>query len=248
MRDLYKVLGIAATADNGRIKTAFRRRAKAFHPDLNPGDRRAEERFKELTQAYEVLRSAHARATYDAYRAQRRSAVRRRVVSSAAMMAASFALTLGSAVAVLAAHDTGSPLREGWKVVVTRMASAFVRPADGEADEWTKATSVTVARTSETEIAKASPATAVVQPGKAARRELEEKADVERVTTRPAPPGKTGAPVQAVAAKKLAAASRPPSDAERNAAALRSMVAVGDVIRTWPAEDEPRMGLGAARR
>ena len=109
VRDFYKVLGIASTADDRRIKTAFRRRAKAFHPDLNPGDRRAEERFKELTEAYEVLRSAHARATYDAYRAQRRSAARRRVAGSAALMAASFVLTLGSAFAVLAVTTPASP-------------------------------------------------------------------------------------------------------------------------------------------
>jgi hypothetical protein len=247
VRDLYKVLGIAPTADNGRIKTAFRRRAKAFHPDLNPGDSRAEERFRELAEAYEVLRSAHARATYDAYRAQRRSAVRRRVAGSAAMMAASFALTLGSAFAVLAAHDTGSPLREGWKVVVTRVASAFVRPA--EADEWTKATSVTVARMPEMEIAKAPPATAVAQPGKVPRRRVQdEQAGVEPVMTTAAPHGKAEAPVRVVTAKKFAAASRPSPDVERNEAALQSMVAIGDVSRTWPIEDEPRMGLGAARR
>jgi hypothetical protein len=163
------------------------------------------------------------------------------------MMAASFALTLGSAFAVLAAHDTGSPLREGWKVVVTRVASAFVRPA--EADEWTKATSVTVARMPEMEIAKAPPATAVAQPGKVPRRRVQdEQAGVEPVMTTAAPHGKAEAPVRVVTAKKFAAASRPSPDVERNEAALQSMVAIGDVSRTWPIEDEPRMGLGAARR
>jgi hypothetical protein len=253
VRDFYKVLGIASTADDGRIKTAFRRRAKAFHPDLNPGDSRAEERFKELTEAYEVLRSAHARATYDACRAQRRSAARRRIAGSAAMMAASFVLTLSSAFAVLAAHDTGSPLREGWKVVVTKVASAFVGPADGQADEWAKATSVALASTSETEIAKRSPkAVGPAVTAKSPRPAVADgKVNVERAKTT-APHGKAEAPVQAKTPKKLAAASRAagptPSDAERNEAALRSVVAIGDESRTWPVTDEPMMGLGATSR
>jgi DnaJ-class molecular chaperone len=75
VRNLYKVLGIASTADDRRIKSAFRNRAKAVHPDLNPGSERAEERFKELMEAYKVLRNATARAAYDALLAQRRRAV-----------------------------------------------------------------------------------------------------------------------------------------------------------------------------
>ena len=72
VRNLYKVLGIASTADDLRIKTAFRRRALTTHPDLNPGNERAEARFRELMQAYQVLRDATARAAYDAYLARQR--------------------------------------------------------------------------------------------------------------------------------------------------------------------------------
>jgi curved DNA-binding protein CbpA len=249
VRDFYKVLGIASTADDRRIKTAFRRRAKAFHPDLNPGDRRAEERFKELTEAYEVLRSAHARAAYDAYRAQRRGAARRRIASSAALMAASFMLTLGTSFAVLAVHDSGAPLRNGWQVVT----SAIARPADSDADEWTKATSVALATTSETAIAKASPTAAGPGETATARRRAvaDENTAIERAKA--TQEGTVDAPVEARAPKKLAAASRAPrpaarSLAERREAALQSIVAIGDESRTWPAEEEPRMGLGAAGR
>jgi curved DNA-binding protein CbpA len=258
VRDFYKVLGIAATADDRRIKTAFRRRAKAFHPDLHPGDRRAEERFKELTEAYEVLRSAHARATYDAYRARRRSAARRRVAGSAALMAASFMLTLGSGFAVLAVSDAGIPIRDGWQLpeFVASVVDRFARPGDSRADEWTKATSVAFANTSATDIARKAPTAAGVRPGEAAkgrqqRTETDGNAAAERAKT---PPAQDNAetPAQPKARKKVAAASRAPrpipSGAERKEADLQSVVAIGDVSRTWPTADEPFMALGATGR
>lgn len=250
MRDFYKVLGIASTADNGRIKTAFRRRAKAFHPDLNPGDSRAEKRFKELTEAYEVLKSAHARATYDAYRAQRRRVVRRRVAGSAALMATSFVMTLGSAFAALAVYNGGVPVRDGWQLpqfvekAVDGVASTFGYPVN----EWTKGTSVALANISETEIAKKSAAAA---PPAADKANSEPHA---RSKTASVEQDKPDAAVQAKAQKRVATANRPPrtspSDAERREAALQSMVAVGDERRTWPETDEdaPRMSLGAAKR
>jgi curved DNA-binding protein CbpA len=257
VRDFYKVLGIAATADDRRIKTAFRRRAKAFHPDLHPGDSRAEERFKELTEAYEVLRSAQARATYDAYRARRRSAARRRVAGSAALMAASFVLTLGSAFAVLAVSDAGIPIRDGWQLpeFVASVVDRFARPGDSRADEWTKATSVAFANTSATDIAKNAPTAVGVRPGEAAegrqRTEADGNAAAERAKTPPAQ-DKAEAPAQPKAQKKLAAASRAPrpvpSGAKRKEADLQSVVAIGDVSRTWPTADEPFMALGATGR
>lgn len=262
MRDFYKVLGIAATADDRRIKTAFRRRAKAFHPDLNPGDRRAEERFKELTEAYEVLRSAHARAAYDAYRARRRSAARRRAAGSAALMAASFVLTLGSAFAVLAVSDAGIPIRDGWQLprfvasAVDRATLTFARPADSVPDEWTKTTSVALAKTSETEIAKKAPTAVVARPGDTAnarqRTEMDENTAAERAKTPPVQ-NKAEAPAQPKAHKKLAAASRrtprpPPSGAEHKERDLQSVVAIGDESRTWRTADEPFMALGATSR
>ena len=54
-RDLYEVLGISKTADEKTIKKAYRKLAKKYHPDMNPGDKEAEEKFKEAAEAYEVL-------------------------------------------------------------------------------------------------------------------------------------------------------------------------------------------------
>ena len=65
MRDFYEVLGVERSADTLAIKSAFRRLAHQFHPDKNPGDRGAEELFKEATQAYEVLTDIGLRERYD---------------------------------------------------------------------------------------------------------------------------------------------------------------------------------------
>lgn len=55
-RDLYEVLGISKTADEKTIKKAYRKLAKKYHPDMNPGDKTAEQKFKEATDAYNILR------------------------------------------------------------------------------------------------------------------------------------------------------------------------------------------------
>jgi molecular chaperone DnaJ len=64
-RDCYEVLGIERTADAEAIKKAYRRSAIKFHPDKNPGDKSAEEKFKELGEAYEILSDPQKRALYD---------------------------------------------------------------------------------------------------------------------------------------------------------------------------------------
>ena len=96
MSDLYRVLGVAHGADNELIKGAFRRLAKTCHPDLYGGDKRAEQRFKEIHSAYETLRNPENRAAYDAVCAERRAMARRRFRSAAATLSASFALTVCS--------------------------------------------------------------------------------------------------------------------------------------------------------
>ncbi len=66
-RDYYKILDVARNASEADIKKAYRRLAMKFHPDRNPGDRDAEEKFKEAKEAYEVLSESQKRALYDQY-------------------------------------------------------------------------------------------------------------------------------------------------------------------------------------
>jgi len=67
MRDYYEILGVGREADTDAIKKAYRQLALQYHPDRNNGSREAEEKFKEATQAYEVLRDTEKRAAYDRY-------------------------------------------------------------------------------------------------------------------------------------------------------------------------------------
>lgn len=65
MSDLYRTLGVGRTADQAEIKSAYRKLAKKYHPDLNPGDTGVERQFKEVNAAYDVLGDPDKRARYD---------------------------------------------------------------------------------------------------------------------------------------------------------------------------------------
>ena len=66
-RDYYEVLGLQKGASDDEIKKAYRKLAKQYHPDLHPGDKRCEEQFKEIGEAYEVLSDPDKKARYDQY-------------------------------------------------------------------------------------------------------------------------------------------------------------------------------------
>ena len=66
-RDYYEILGVAKTASDGDIKSAYRKQAMKYHPDRNPGDHAAEEKFKEAAEAYAILADSEKRSLYDRF-------------------------------------------------------------------------------------------------------------------------------------------------------------------------------------
>jgi len=118
LRSLYGALGLRPEARDEEIKAAFRKLAKQHHPDLHAGDKGAEERFKDVNEAYAILSDPGARARYDAILSQSRSLRWQRSRSAAVIMAASFALTvtvISTAIVVQRYGDAPSLLSGGWQ-------------------------------------------------------------------------------------------------------------------------------------
>ena len=66
-KDLYGILGVDRTADDKKLKSAYRKLAKKYHPDANPGDKEAEQKFKDVGEAYAILSDPEKRKLYDTY-------------------------------------------------------------------------------------------------------------------------------------------------------------------------------------
>ena len=66
-RDYYEVLGVDKNASEDEIKRAYKKMARKYHPDLNPDNKEAEEKFKEVNEAYEVLSDSDKKARYDQF-------------------------------------------------------------------------------------------------------------------------------------------------------------------------------------
>src|SRR5262245_11656533 len=96
MSTLYHVLGLPQGASHEQVKVAFRTLARRFHPDVNAGSDAAEQRFKEVSGAYETLADPSARAAYDRALVCRAAEIRRRRWTFAATAATTFALTTGA--------------------------------------------------------------------------------------------------------------------------------------------------------
>src|SRR5712692_260744 len=66
-QDFYEILGVAKAADADELKRAYRKLAMQFHPDRNAGDKSAEQKFKDISEAYDVLKDDQKRAAYDRF-------------------------------------------------------------------------------------------------------------------------------------------------------------------------------------
>ena len=128
MSTLYQVLGLSRGASEQQLKAAFRVLARQFHPDVNAGDHSAEQRFKEVNDAYHTLADPGTRAAYDRALVCRQHQARRRFWSLARTATVTFALTAGVSLIAWWGHFAGA------RVQVSRVPSDITRtssPLDG---------------------------------------------------------------------------------------------------------------------
>ena len=143
-RCYYEVLEVERTASDGELKTAFRKLAMKWHPDRNPGDKDCEHRFKEINEAYEVLKDADKRAAYDRFghaafeqAAGRRRRLRRRFRLDLLRSCSKASFGMGGAGAAAAPAASAAP------ICATIWRSASRRPIAGKTAQVRIPTSVT---------------------------------------------------------------------------------------------------------
>jgi len=94
-RDYYEILGVSRNATDKEIKSAYRKLARKFHPDVNPGDKAAEEKFKDISEAYEVLMNKDSRNAYDQFGPQWQQAQRAGAASAGGFDGTNFDFDFG---------------------------------------------------------------------------------------------------------------------------------------------------------
>jgi molecular chaperone DnaJ len=129
-RDYYEVLGVQKGAEAGEIKKAYRRLAMEHHPDRNPGDHRAEERFKELAEAYQVLSDPDKRQLYDRFGHQGPRGAGFQGFSGVEDILSHFAEFFGGGFGFGAARTRGPRVEQGEDIQI-EMTLDFVEAAAG---------------------------------------------------------------------------------------------------------------------
>ena len=123
-RDYYELLGIVRSAGEDEVKKAYRKLALQYHPDRNPGDKQAEERFKEVSEAYQVLSDPQKRAQYDKFGHAAFgdngpvSAIPKPILIGSFDCAEAVAVSAAVAVAVSAAPASQTSERRVWSIFV----------------------------------------------------------------------------------------------------------------------------------
>ena len=118
MSTLYHILGLSQSASPEQVKASFRTLARRFHPDLNAGNEAAEQRFKELSHAYETLANPGARSAYDRALVRRATEMQRQRWTFAAIAATTFALTTAIGLALWWTQATREQARASMPVAM----------------------------------------------------------------------------------------------------------------------------------